>query len=84
MQFQLPRVTYIWGICRGQSNRNAVEKSQPGGTAFRMTVTPAEGFFQNHFRLKRHGRRGRGRGSVEAVPYKLWGMSRSEHCEQLQ
>jgi hypothetical protein len=34
--------------------------------------------------LKRHGRRGRGRGSVEAVPYKLWGMSRSEHCEQLQ
>jgi hypothetical protein len=79
MQFQLPRVTYIWGTSRGQPNRNAVEKSQPWATAFRMTATPTEGFFLNHSHLKSYDRRGLGGASVETFPYKLWNMSRLEH-----
>jgi len=37
------RVTHIWGNRRGQPNRSAMEESQPGGTAFRITVTPTPG-----------------------------------------
>ena len=37
------RVTHIWGNRRGQPNRSAMEGSHPGGTAFRITVTPTPG-----------------------------------------
>ena len=37
------RVTHIWGNRRGQPNRSAMERPHPGGTAFRITVSPVPG-----------------------------------------
>jgi len=37
------RVTHIWGNRRGQPDLSAMEGSHPGGTAFRITVTPTPG-----------------------------------------
>ena len=37
------RVTHIRGNRRGQPNRSAMERPHPGGTAFRITVSPVPG-----------------------------------------
>jgi hypothetical protein len=77
MQFQLPRVTNIWGTLRGQPNRNVVEKSQPGEAALRMTVTPIYGCFLNRSALT---------WSVRTAEdsQERWDRSRLELSEQLQ
>ena len=37
------RVTHIRGNRRGQPNRSSMERPDPGGTAFRITVFPVQG-----------------------------------------